>query len=194
MRKPNPASHAIQRAHLIQAARRSFSRAGFDGASTESVRVEANTSTGKLFHYFPNKQSLILAVVEDHIRSSQLWLNELEDHDDADKALRLLLKGIIEAAADPEERRLILEIYAATSRDKEIAGLSAQADKALSQTITALIAGNKRTFLLPNDQMTVLLSTWIDGVFSRAETDAAFDPQQMLATMNNLLEILQRQQ
>lgn len=107
MRKPNAASHAAQRAHLIQAARRCFARAGFDGCSTESVRVEAKTSTGKLFHYFPNKQALILAVVEAHTRSTHSSLSALEHHDDARAALRLLLKGVIEAAADPEERCLI---------------------------------------------------------------------------------------
>lgn len=191
MRKPNAASHAAQRAHLIQAARRCFARAGFDGCSTESVRVEAKTSTGKLFHYFPNKQALILAVVEAHTRSTHSSLSALEHHDDARAALRLLLKGVIEAATDPEERCLILEISAAASRDEEIAKLSAQADKVLVQTLSALIARVKTGFLLPDEQMVALLSSWIDGVFSRAGSDPSFNPQTMLATMDNLLEVLQ---
>lgn len=84
-----------------------------------------------------------------------------------------------------------LEISAAASRDEEIAKLSAQADKVLVQTLSALIARVKKGFLLPDEQMVALLSSWIDGVFSRAGTDPSFNPLTMLATMDNLLAVLQ---
>lgn len=190
MRKPNPISQAAQRGHLIQAARRCFARAGFDGTSTEAVRIEAATSTGKLFHYFPSKKSLILAVVEDQNQQTLLWLKALEERPDAGHALRELLAGIIDTAADPLERRLVLEIAAAASRDASIADLCAETDSSMMQTITALIERHETPFLMSIEQMAALLSTWIDGIFSRAGSDPDFDLPAMKTTIDDLLVIL----
>lgn len=191
MRKPNPASQAAQRAHLIDAAKRCFSRAGFDGTSTDAVRLEAKTSSGKLFHYFPNKQALIQAVVADNTSGTIEWLNALKGRQDASLALRQLLSDVVAAAADPESRRLILEISAATARDATIARLSAEADRAMIEALSAMVDRQDRPFALQRDQMIVLLSTWIDGVFSRAAVDPFFDPEMMTASIHRLLAMLQ---
>lgn len=190
MRKPNPTSHAAQRAHIIEAAKRCFSHSGFDGTSTEAVRLEAKVSSGKLFHYFPNKQALILAAVEDNTSGTILWLQALQGQQDASQALQQLLTDVVVAAADPENRRLILEISAATARDVTIAKLSAEADRAMTEALASLIGRQDRPFALPNNQMVALLSTWIDGVFSRAASDPSFDPKMMMATIDCLLTIL----
>lgn len=191
MRKPNPASQAAQRAHLIDAAKRCFSRSGFDGTSTDAVRLEAKTSSGKLFHYFPNKQALIQAVVADNTSGTIEWLNALTGQQDAGLALRQLLSDVVAVAADPESRRLILEISAATARDATIATMSAEADRAMNEALSALIDRQDRPFALQRDHLVALLSTWIDGVFSRAAADPFFDPEMMTASMHSLLAILQ---
>lgn len=190
MRKPNPASQAAQRAQLILAAKRCFSQSGFDGTTTDAVRLEAKTSSGKLFHYFPNKQALILAVVADNTSGTIAWLNALKAQQDAGLALRQLLSDVVAAAADPESCRLILEISAATPRDATIAKLSAEADRAMIEALSVLIDRQDRPLALQRDHMIALLSTWIDGVFSRAAADPFFDPEMMTASMHSLLAVL----
>lgn len=193
MRKPNPASQAAQRSRLIDAAKRCFSRSGFDGTSTDAVRLEAKTSSGKLFHYFPNKQALIHAVVADNTSDTIEWLNALKDQQDAGLALRQLLSDVVAVAADPESRRLILEISAATARDATIAKQSAEANTAMIEALSTMIDRQDRPFALQRDQMIAVLSTWIDGVFSRAAADPFFDVEMMTTSMHNLLAILQGQ-
>lgn len=192
MRKPNPASQAAQRAHLIDAARRCFSRSGFDGTSTEAVRREAMTSSGKLFHYFPTKQALIEAVVALDTAATIEWLTALRDQQDAGLALRQLLSDVVATAADTEGRRLVLEISAAAARDATIAKLSGEAGRAMRAALSALIDRQDPPFALPQGQMVALLSTWIDGVFSRAATDPGFAPQMMTASIHALLARLQQ--
>lgn len=191
MRKPNPASQAAQRAHLIDAAKRCFSRSGFDGTSTDAVRLEAKTSSGKLFHYFPNKQALIQAVVAHNTSGTIKWLDALKGQQDAGLALQQLLSDVVAVAADPESRRLILEISAATARDATIAKLSAEADRAMIETLSVLIDRQGRPFALQRDEMIAVLSTWIDGVFSRVAADPFFDPEMMTASIHRLLAVLQ---
>lgn len=157
------------------------------------MRLEAKTSSGKLFHYFPNKQALIHAVVADNTSDTIEWLNALKDQQDAGLALRQLLSDVVAVAADPESRRLILEISAATARDATIAKQSAEANTAMIEALSTMIDRQDRPFALQRDQMIAVLSTWIDGVFSRAAADPFFDAEMMTASMHNLLAILQGQ-
>lgn len=53
------------RAHLIEVATRLFATQGYDGTSIEAVLAETGVSRGSLYHHFPGKEALFLAVLED---------------------------------------------------------------------------------------------------------------------------------
>lgn len=44
---------------ILEAALRLFTKQGFDATPTAQISKEANVSTGTLFHYFPNKNSIL---------------------------------------------------------------------------------------------------------------------------------------
>jgi AcrR family transcriptional regulator len=50
---------------ILRAARRRFLDAGVDGASLREIAREAGTSIGMIYYYFPTKDDLFLAVVEE---------------------------------------------------------------------------------------------------------------------------------
>jgi len=50
---------------IVRAARRRFLRQGVDGASLRAIAQDAKTSIGMIYYYFPTKDDLFLAVVED---------------------------------------------------------------------------------------------------------------------------------
>lgn len=50
---------------IVRAARRLFLRDGVDGASLRDIARQAKTSIGMVYYYFPTKDDLFLAVVED---------------------------------------------------------------------------------------------------------------------------------
>lgn len=50
---------------LIKAARARFLEAGVDGASLREIARDAKTNLGMVFYYFPTKDDLFFAVVED---------------------------------------------------------------------------------------------------------------------------------
>ena len=52
------------RAHLIEVATRLFATHGYDGTSIEAVLAESGVSRGSLYHHFPGKEALYLAVFE----------------------------------------------------------------------------------------------------------------------------------
>ena len=53
------------RARILKAARERFGQAGVDGTSLRSIAADARTSLGMIYYYFPSKDALFLAVVED---------------------------------------------------------------------------------------------------------------------------------
>lgn len=60
---PRPRSDIDTR--ILHAARRRFLMEGVDGASLRAIAKDAKTSIGMVYYYFPNKDELFLAVVEE---------------------------------------------------------------------------------------------------------------------------------
>jgi AcrR family transcriptional regulator len=53
------------RARLLTAAAQEFARAGFERASVDAISLAAGYSKGTIYNYFPSKDELFLAVVEE---------------------------------------------------------------------------------------------------------------------------------
>jgi AcrR family transcriptional regulator len=53
------------RVRIVHAARARFLAEGVDGASLRTIARDADTNVGMVFYYFPNKDDLFLAVVEE---------------------------------------------------------------------------------------------------------------------------------
>ncbi|MCA9581763.1 MAG: TetR/AcrR family transcriptional regulator [Myxococcales bacterium] len=60
---PRPRSDIHPR--IIEAARARFLIEGVDGSSLRTIAKDANTSIGMIYYYFPSKDDLLFAVVED---------------------------------------------------------------------------------------------------------------------------------
>lgn len=52
------------RTHLLDAALRAFARKGYEGTSVRDIAGEAQVAAGLLYHYFPSKQAVLLALFE----------------------------------------------------------------------------------------------------------------------------------
>src|SRR5215467_8355513 len=53
------------RARLLSAAADGFARTGFERASVDAISLAAGYSKGTIYNYFPSKEELFLAVVEE---------------------------------------------------------------------------------------------------------------------------------
>ena len=54
-----------RRREILDGARRTFARWGFEGATVRRLEDETGLSRGAIFHHFRDKESLFLAVAED---------------------------------------------------------------------------------------------------------------------------------
>lgn len=51
-------------ARIVEAASRVLSESGYEGTSAHQIAVEAGIGSGSLYQYFPNKDAIVLAVLE----------------------------------------------------------------------------------------------------------------------------------
>jgi AcrR family transcriptional regulator len=71
-------SKAITRGRLIRTAAERFARDGFEGASVDRISVEAGFAKGTLYNYFPSKEALFAAVIEQAARrAARLYAGSL---------------------------------------------------------------------------------------------------------------------
>jgi AcrR family transcriptional regulator len=94
------------RARIIEKARERFAAAGVDATSLRSIAADADTSIGMIYYYFPTKDDLFLAVVEDVYAELLTELErELGRHEDFRESVLALYRRI--GQASPLELQVI---------------------------------------------------------------------------------------
>ena len=97
------------RAHLIGVATRLFATHGYDGTSIEAVLAESGVSRGSLYHHFPGKEALFLAVFEalgDRLGADMTAA--IQDAANPIEMLRTASVAWIRQAGDPVVQQIML--------------------------------------------------------------------------------------
>ena len=103
------ARSASTRGKLIRAARTLFADRGYADVSTEEIVRSAGVTRGALYHQFPGKQDLFLAVYEDVERDlTQRVAGLLGDAGSPLAAMRAGVRAFLEACRAPEVQRIVL--------------------------------------------------------------------------------------
>ncbi|WP_283134204.1 TetR/AcrR family transcriptional regulator [Rhizohabitans arisaemae] len=180
IRTLDPEKHAAKRRRILVAAGECFAEKGFHATRTADICAKAGISSGSLFHYFPSKHAVVVALLEQEGRETAEEFARLAELEDPLEALLLLLDHIVALAADPEYAALALEISAQANRDEPIADLVRRNDRELRESLAGLV-----TRILARGQVDpgldpATVATWlaalIDGLFARVAADPGFLP------------------
>lgn len=99
----------IRRKQVIQAAKNCIIRNGLSNLSIKNIAAEAEISTGIIYHYFKNKEELLLQILKDSFQKShdQVMKTVTPIHDPLDK----LFKHIENINAVPKENREFYQVF-----------------------------------------------------------------------------------
>ncbi|SEP04712.1 TetR/AcrR family transcriptional regulator [Trujillonella endophytica] len=139
MRTVDPVRHRERRMAIVGAALELFATQGLAGTTTAEIARAAGISSGALFHYFPSKRAVFLALFDA----------DREEWDEAFAAARrqpdpwTALTGIVDRlaaeAAHPLMAGLVVEVLAQAHRDPEVAGLVAANDRRMLAGVAELV-------------------------------------------------------
>jgi AcrR family transcriptional regulator len=91
------------RPRILHAARERFRESGVDGASLRAIARDAKTSIGMIYYYFPNKDDLFFAVVEE---SYEKILTDLERVLSSEGGVEERLRRLFERIADATDEEV----------------------------------------------------------------------------------------
>ncbi len=100
---------------ILQAAAQVFSARGYARCTTNHIAERAGISVGSLYQYFPNKDAILLSLMEGHLRQARQMLDDFraEAESSAEQPRALLEKAVRMILSlhgdDPALHRILLE-------------------------------------------------------------------------------------
>lgn len=153
------------------AARRCFARKGFHAASTAEISAEAGISVANLYQYFPAKDDLIAAMVEDNLKADLEIIRMLANAGSFSEGLRVAGSWVANARSSSEIHAIKLEILAETFRRPAIAELTRQAEVQMIRALEQVILRAKERGEVAGEvdarEAAAMIIAFTDGVLSR---------------------------
>jgi AcrR family transcriptional regulator len=98
---------------ILDAAAAVLIKRGYEGMSTNQVAQRAGVSIGSLYQYFPSKEAIIAALIDEHLEAEHAIIREAFERL-ADAPLERAVAGLVDAVlltstVNPKLRRVFLE-------------------------------------------------------------------------------------
>lgn len=193
-RTPQRERRARTRAAVLRAAGRVFAERGFHAATLDDVAGEAGVSKGALYHYFPSKQELFLALLNEHLAAGL---------DDADamiaergpepEQIGLAAEGFLRRVGhDPRWLPLLLEFLAYGSRDEQaragvIAHFLRPARERVATTVRQVAPDGLDRAAVSADELGVAVAALVNGLAIERAFDPPAVPEDLLSRLIGLI-------
>jgi AcrR family transcriptional regulator len=142
---------------ILEATTHILTQEGYDKANTNRIAERAGISIGSLYQYFPNKESLMAALIEQHSDEiAQLMESKLKDLSNAplEIAIPALIKAVIAAhAIDPCLHQVLSEEIPRSERSQQVH----KADERIGELLRAYLARWNERIRSQNLEMTVFI-------------------------------------
>ncbi len=106
---------------LLNAAAEEFARLGFDLANINTISLKAGFAKGTVYNYFPSKQALLLALIDDIAREHLEYMQSaiLSTADPASRLERFFQAGFEYVATHPSRARAMFNtVYTSDPQQK----------------------------------------------------------------------------
>jgi len=170
-------ARAERRARILAAARRRFLASGFHAASTADISREAGVSVANLYQYFPSKEDLVLAMVEDDLQSDLAFFADLFEGAGFLARVEAALAALVAEGRERGALGLRAEIFAEALRNERVRVALARSEARLIAALEAVVrAAADRGEIVLRDGLAArdvagLLFVLADGVYAASGLD-----------------------
>jgi AcrR family transcriptional regulator len=191
MPKVSNAHKQERRREIVDAARASFARSGFQGSTLKDIFAEAGLSAGCVYNYFQSKRDLVLAIAETRHAQERAAL----DIDEQDPILAL--KGIARrfvgdylAGDADEKRRISLMTWAEALLDDAVRGSVKEGVDEPRRVLEALIDRGQASGSLREDVDSSALACAMVAMLQGLVLQKLWDPRVGAEAMIRACELL----
>ncbi|HJY40154.1 MAG TPA: TetR/AcrR family transcriptional regulator [Steroidobacteraceae bacterium] len=176
------------RDRILNTARELFYREGVRAVGVDTVVAQSGVAKTSLYRWFPSKDALIAAVIEEEAKCRWAGWDYTAAHSqpDAREQLRAQLAGIAKFVSSPQYRGCpFMNVTVEFADDQHPARLVArEVMEELRRRVRALVDKiGVREPAIVTDQIVML----VDGAFSAAQVFGKDGPQQLLVTAADAL-------
>jgi AcrR family transcriptional regulator len=171
-----------QRGAVLAAARVVFARLGA-AARIDDIAKEAGVSHGLAYRYFPGKDSLLQALVDEALQAGRAGLKHFEEMPGSpEERLVLLLSQLVESRRERPEFYLVLDHVrnSPATSPKLRKQIRAQKEAFLGLLKRLIVEGQKRGKVYPGDpdRLVMAVSIFLEGMGRMAQ----FEPEAFRAS------------
>lgn len=109
-----------RRRQILDAAADCFRRYGFYAATIANISEAAGMSAGHIYHFFPNKEAIVRAIIEQNVKATPPEIEKLFATADILEPLLDRLDIPVDETTDPRRAALELEILAEATRNPQV--------------------------------------------------------------------------
>lgn len=163
-----------RRLQVIEAARSCFQQFGFHGASMAQIACAAAMSVGQIYRFFPSKEAIIEAIVEEeaerkirHIAAIETAI-VLRGPSPCEPELRINA-GPVAGPHSEADVSLFLEIVAEAARNPTVADILRRADRRVQERAERMVMTARPDWSIDRVRDTnALIASILDGAWVRS--------------------------
>jgi AcrR family transcriptional regulator len=193
VRKPVQRRSAATVDTILEAAAQIFRAYGAKGATTNRIAERAGVSIDSIYQYFPNKEALLVALMERHIGSSIELLSEiLRMNESAEpmERVRTAVACVLDIhMEDPELHRVIFE---EAPRPPHVNRKLEEGEKLMRAALEKLLGGFPRAICADPKRSAYMALMLVESMVHRYVT-ARERPMEPQAFADHLTEVVMRE-
>lgn len=166
-----------QREAILASAARLFARGGYPGTAMNQVAQDCGLSKATLYHYYPDKYSLLVSIAEGHVERLQVLVREVEAQGlPPRERLRALILRIVAEYADAQDAHHVLTEDVKFLQPEDRRRVQAKEREVVAAFARAVgeVRPELKTAVLTTP-LTMLLFGMINWMFTWMKPDGALD-------------------
>lgn len=151
---------------IMDSAAGQFSRVGFPAARLDQIAKACGASKSMLYHYFPNKEDLLFAILSEHLKTLVDAFEPLNTGDvDASKRFRAFISTYTQKSVQARSRHVVAmndKKFLSKARVNRIEAMERQLLERVSDLLKAVRPGLPAHTYHPYALMLIGLLNWTD--------------------------------
>jgi len=169
-----------------------FARNGFHATGMAELAAAAGLSPANLYRYFPSKQAIVGAIVQQARVEFLAEVERLAAEPDALRAILEILRYCVEHAADPASARLWLEILAEAGREGPIRRDFLPFDQQSLEPLATLVTRGATEGSIAADLDPRMTAQWLTALLDGVVARQVMEPDLDLRLWVERMEVLVR--